>query len=218
MDALVEISDHRVVLLLRCKKGKEFALVEIRAKIIAEIVKAKNEFCSSSETVESFVPNPQYPVDSKVTVSVSKLAHSLTHHKEAVLVDPHTPVDIAHLLYFESYTFCNQQCLVDMYSKQLQPCTLTPQFVKSVSRTIDCSVSDFCKVLEVHPEDIAVDSSSSHYHKAERMFQVWQTQTEGTYRCLRQHMDKYSVFSGRNILVCTHCLLSECALVMMECV
>ena len=98
VDALVEISDHRVVLLLRCKKGKELALVEIRAKVIAEIMKAKNEFCSSSETVESFVPNPQYPVDSKVAVSISKLAHSLTHHKEAVLVDPHTPVDIAHLL------------------------------------------------------------------------------------------------------------------------
>ena len=211
VDALVEISDHRVVVLLRCKKGKELALVEIRAKVITEIMKAKNEFCSSSETVESFVPNPQYPVDSKVAVSISKLAHSLTQHEEAVLIDPHTPVDIAHLLYFESYKFCNQQCVVDMYSKQLQPCTLTPQFVKSVSRTIDCSVSDFCKVLEVHPEDIAVDSSS-HYHKAERMFQVWQTQTEGTYQCLRQHMDKYSVFSGRNILVCTHCLLSECAL------
>ena len=218
VDALVEISDHRVVLLLRCKKGKELALVEIRAKVIAEIMKAKNEFCSSSETVESFVPNPQYPVDSKVSVSVSKLAHSLTHHEEAVLVGPHTPVDVLHLLYFEPYKFCNQQCLVDMYSKQLQPCTLTPQFVKSVSRTIDCSVSDFYKVLKVYPEDIAVDSSSSHYHKAERMFQVWQTQTEGTYQCLRQHMDKYSVFSGRNILVCTHCLLSECALVMMECV
>ena len=64
VDALVEISDHRVVLLLRCKKGKEFALVEIRAKVITEIMKAKNEFCSSSETVESIVPNPQYPVDS----------------------------------------------------------------------------------------------------------------------------------------------------------
>ena len=205
VDALVEISDHKVVLLLRCKKGKEFALVEIRAKVIAEIMNAKNEFCSSSETVESFIPNTQYPVDSKVAVSISKLAHSLTHHNEAILVDPHTPVDIAHLLYFESYKFCNQQCLVDMYSKQLQLYTLTPQFVKSISHTIDCSVSDFCKVLKVHPEDIAVDSSS-HYHKAERMFQVWQTQTEGTYQCLRQHMDKYSVFSGRNILVCTHCM------------
>ena len=214
VDALVEISDHKVVLLLRCKKGKEFALVKIRAKVITEIMKAKNEFCSSSETVESFVLNPQYPVDSKVAVSVSKLAHSLTHHEEAVLVDPHTPVDVSHLLYFESYKFCNQQCLVDMYSKQLESCKLTPQFIENAASSIS-RVDDFCTVLNVPLHKVAVDGA---YHKAERMFQVWQTQTEGTYQCLRQHMDKYSVFSGRNILVCTHCLLSECALVMMECV
>ena len=214
VDALVEISDHRVVLLLRCKKGKEFALIEIRAKVITEITKAKNEFCSSSETVESFVPNPQYPVDGKVAVSISKLAHSLFQHEEAVLVDPHTPVDIAHLLSFESYKFCNQQCLVDMYYKALESCKLTPQFIECAASSISC-VDDFCKVLNVPLHKVAGDDA---YHKAERMFQVWQTQTKGTYQCLRQHMDKYSVFSGRNILVCTHCLLSECALVMMECV
>ena len=167
-------------------------------------MKAKNEFCSRSETVESFVLNPQYPVDSKTAVSISKLAHSLSHHEEAVHVDPQTPVDIDNFLFFEPYKFCNQQCLVDINSEQLQPCTLTPHFVKSVSRTIERFVADFCKVLNVHPDDIAVDSSSNHNHKAERMFQVWQKQTEGTYLCLRQHMDKYSVFSGRNILVCTH--------------
>ena len=161
MDALVEISDHRVVLLLRCKKSKEFALVEIRAKVITEIMKAKNEFCSSSETVESIVPNPQYPVDSKVAVSVIKLAHSLTHHEEAVLVDPHTPVDIAHLLSFESYMFCNQQCLVDMYSKHLESCKLTPQFIECAASRVSC-VDDFCTVMNVSLHKVAVDGA---YHK-----------------------------------------------------
>ena len=33
------------------------------------------------------------------------------------------------------------------------------------------------------------------------MFLEWQTQSDGTYQCLRQYMDKYSIFSGRNILV-----------------
>ena len=32
------------------------------------------------------------------------------------------------------------------------------------------------------------------------MFQEWQTQSEGTYQCLRQQIGKYSIFSGRNIL------------------
>ena len=142
MDALLEISDHRVVLLLRCKKGKELALVKIRAKVIKDIIKAKIEFCSSSETVESFVPNPQYPVDSKVAASVNKIAYSLTHNDEAVLVDPHTPVDIVDLLFFEPYLFCNQQCLVDVYYKHLESCKLTPQFIEYAASSISY-VDDF---------------------------------------------------------------------------
>ena len=44
VDVLLEINDHSVTLLLRCKKNKEMKLVKIRAKVIEEVLEVKKEF------------------------------------------------------------------------------------------------------------------------------------------------------------------------------
>ena len=65
-----------------------------------------------------------------------------------------------------------------------------------------CEVfSNFCTVLNVPPHKVSVDSSSSAYHKVEKMFLAWKERTDGTYQSLRDHLDNYSMFSGRNALV-----------------
>ena len=219
VEALVEISDSQVAVVMRCEQGKEKALVRIRTEVVKEVMLAKHEFCSNTVTVEMFIPNPTYPVNCDCTVSITKIAYSISKHEDAALANDHarTPVKLHKLLHFEPFALLPQECLSLLYSPDSQAHTVTPQFIECAASTFSyvSYVDDFCTVLNVPLHKVAVDGT---YHKAERMFQVWQTQTEGTYLCLRQHMDKYSVFSGRNILVCTHCLLSECALVMMECV
>ena len=140
-----------------------------------------------------------------LNVSLNKITYCLFYHEDAFLPTTHTPFDIVDILFFEPYMFCNQQCLVD-FSHQLHTCVVTSQFIKCIASTIS-RVDDFCTVLNVPLHKVTADSSSSSdYHKAVRMFREWQSQSEGTYQCLRQHMDQYSVFSGRNILVCTHLL------------
>ena len=67
-DVLVEVTDHSVVLFLSCrsdvgKKGKELELVNTRAQLMKQILKAKSYFCGVIKTVEEFVPHPQYPVN-----------------------------------------------------------------------------------------------------------------------------------------------------------
>ena len=200
IDALIEMTDERVVLLLRCKKGNELQLVKLRAQVMAEIQSVKKEFCNNVATVEKFVPNPQYPINLKLSVSLHKLAHSISRHEDAVLLSVDTPLDITQLVFFEPYMFCNPQCLVDLFCKDLVSCYVSPQFIECISSNIS-SVDDFCTLLNVPLHKVAGDSSSSDYDKAVRMFLEWQTQSDGTYQCLRQYMDKYSIFSGRNILV-----------------
>ena len=201
IDALVEMTDERVILLLRCKKGNELQLVKLRAQVMLEIQSVKYEFCNNVVTVENLVPNPQYPVDfDRLSVSFQEIAYSISHHEEAVLLSVDTPLDITQLVFFEPYTFCNPQCLVDLFCKDLVSCYVSPQFIECISSNISC-VDDFCTLLNVSLHKVAGDSSSSDYDKAVRMFLEWQTQSDGTYQCLRQYMDKYSIFSGRNILV-----------------
>ena len=175
----------RVVLLLRCKEGKELALVKLRSQIIKEILSIKAEFCSNAETTEHFVPEPTYPVDTTSSISLTDIAHSICCHEDAVLVDKDTPIEITDFLFFEPYNLCNHQCLVDIYSHE--SCKVTQQFIDHISDNIS-HVDDFCKkVLNVPLHKIA--RCSSDCEKAVRMFREWQSQSEGTYHCLRQHMD-----------------------------
>ena len=195
VDALLEMTDKLLVLLLRCGRGKEMQLVKLRAQVMSEIQSAKREFCANAVTVEKFVPNPQYPVDTTLSVSVHKVCHAIASHEDSVMLTSHIPLSLKTLLHFEPYSFCTQQCLVDLYSDQLASCKVTSSFIESFSSNIT-SVDDFCTLLNVPLHKVAVDSSSSDYHKAVRKL------SEGTYQWLRQLMDKYSIFSGRNILVC----------------
>ena len=96
VDVIVEMTDDRVVLLLCCAKGKELQLVKLRAQVMAEIQSVKREFCSNAVSVERFVPNPQYPVDLKESDSVSldKIAHSVSIHEDAVMLTLDTPLKI----------------------------------------------------------------------------------------------------------------------------
>ena len=206
-DVLVEISHHSVALYLSCRseasnRSEQLQLVSIRAQVIQQILKAKVEFCGSVKTVEEFISHPQYPVTIPSTsgISVKAIAQAICSGRKKVHTSPHDLVPVSELLCFEPLQFCNIQCLVDLYSGKHLFCKVTSSFIESVSSNISC-VDDFCTLLNVPLHKVAVDSSSSGYEKAVRMFQEWQTQSEGTYHCLRQQMDKYSIFSGRNILV-----------------
>ena len=187
VDALVEVDDERVVLLLHCKEGKELSLVKVRSQVIAEILSVKNEFCSNAETIEKLVPEPTYPIDTKSSVFVTDIAHAISRHEDAVHLTAHTPICISDLLFFEPYMFCNSKYLVDVQT--LDNCKVTPHFIKGICRNIS-RLDDFCTLLDTSPHKQAVD-----------MFEEWQSQSEGTFQCLRHQMDQYSVFSGRNVLV-----------------
>ena len=207
-DVLVETSYHSVALYLSCRsevseRSEQLELVNTRAQVIAQILEAKEEFCGSVKTVEEFVPHPQYPVTIPCTsgISVEDIAQAICSGRKKLHLSPHRLIPVSELLCFEPFQFCTPQCLVDLYSEDHLPCKVTSSFIESFSSNIT-SVDDFCTLLNVPLHKVAVDSSSSDYHKAVRMFHEWQTQSKGTYQWLRQQMDKYSIFSGRNILVC----------------
>ena len=208
-EVLVEVSDHQVVVIMRCKEGKEMALIHTRTEVIREVLSVKKEFCSSTETVEMFIPNPQYPVNYDLSVSIENVAYSVSRHQEAALASDlvHTPIELEKVLCFEPYMYLPSNCLIFLYSTDLQLHLLTQQFIECAARAIVkspdfCKVlNDFCTVLDILPHEVSIDDSSSAYHKVEKMFLAWKERTGGTYQSLRDHLDNYSVFSGRNILV-----------------
>ena len=184
VDALVEVDDKRVVLLHRCKEGNELSLVKVRSQVIAEILSVKEEFCSNTETVEKLALNPTYPVNlkSSLPLKIIEIAHAISRYDDGVHLTAHTLVDLSELLLFEPYKFCTPECLVDiLYSNT--PHRVTSYILECITRNI--KRDGFCTKLNISEEAV-------------HMFQEW---SQGTYQRLRQQMDQYSVFSGRDILV-----------------
>ena len=209
VEALVEISDRQVAILMRCEKGEENALVHVRSNVMREVVSAKREFCGSTETFEVFVPHPTYPVNIHSTVSLVKVAHSVAHCQNAVLTNDsaHTPVKMHTLLHFEAYSFFPQKCLYDLFNVNKSTHSVSPQFIECAATRLASvddfctTVADFCTMLRVPIHRIESSSSCSKYQKTGEMFRVWQMLCEGTYQCLRQCLDEYSIFAGRSPLV-----------------
>ena len=102
VDALVEVNDKRVVLMLRCKEGKELSLVKVRSQVIAEIHTVKDDFCSNAETVEKLAFHPSFSANLKSSVSLefNKIAHAISHHDDGVHLTAHTLFDLSELLLF----------------------------------------------------------------------------------------------------------------------
>ena len=206
IEGLVSVDDHQVAVLMRCREGKEGALVRTRSQVIGEILATKEEFCSSTETAEFFIPNPTFPVNTDLSVSFANITHSITRHEEGVITSNNTTIELHQLLHFEPYMYFSTDCLFELYSTHPQSHTLTQQFIESVITSI-CSTHNFCNAFSyfctmLNVSQVKIESTSSHtYQQTLGMFQAWQEKTEGTFQCLREHMDKYSVFSGRNILV-----------------
>ena len=206
IEGLVSVDDHQVAVHMRCREGKEGALARTRSQVIGEVVATKEEFCCSTETAEFFIPNPTFPVNTDLSVTLANVTHSITRHEEGVITSDNTTIELHHLLHFEPYMYFSTECLFDLYSTHSQSHTLTQEFIESAITSIGsaqnfCNVFNyFCTILNV--SQLKIESISAHrYHQILGMFQAWQEKTEGTFQCLREHMDKYSVFSGRNILV-----------------
>ena len=206
IEGLVSVDDHQVAVLMRCRKGKEGALASTRSQVIAEVLATKEKFCSSTETAEFFIPNPTFPVNTDLSVSLANVTHSITQHEEGVITSDNTTIELYQLLHFEPYMYFSTECLFDLFSTHPQSRTLTQQFIESAITSIG-SAQNFCIIFRyfctmLNVSQLKIESISSHqYHQILGMFQAWQKKTEGTLQCLREHMDKYSVFSGRNILV-----------------
>ena len=212
IEGLVSVDDHQVAVFMRCCEGKEGALAHTRSQVIREIFTAKEEFCSSTETAELFIPNPTFPVNTDLSVPLANVTHSIARHEQGVITSDNTTMELHRLLHFEPYMYFSTECLFDLYSTHPQPHTLTQQFIECAITSIGsarnfCIIfSYFCTMLNV--SQLKIESNSSHpYQQMLEMFQAWQEKTQGTFQCLREHMDKYSVFSGRNILVSLKCYL-----------
>ena len=204
IETLVEIAEqNRVVILMRCPEVKSECL-QLRSLLIQKVLAAAREFCSKVSTVESFI-NPsdttQYPLkptSQLVLYNMTEVASAVATGASSVVHDSGRPVSLHSLLSFEPYADLGEANVHELFSDGKQRL----QIFSIAERIPDKNTEMIKKIFKPSPTQLRERMSggsiaSPVYH----VLDMWRDSCGGTYQCLREKLDQFSVFAGRNPLV-----------------
>ena len=196
VEALVEVGEgsKRVVVFLRCLKGSVVECARLRSRIIHKVLQAKSKFCPKI-LISEFHLRPSdckaYPKPSSepVLVAAAEVASTIADEKPYALDGNGEVIELCELLGFEPYTYLNEHILQQLFNDANPTCS--DQISSAVYGIVD---QNFKRMLQLS--------------KATQKDLTQRERSEGLRRFVREKLDQFSVFAGRNPLVS----LSRCSI------
>ena len=217
VDSHLELSDSGKAFVLKMRSSvltPEF--LTVRFKIITEVRETVKKFCPNVTTVESVI-NPQevirhlqIPTRELTLYSVSAKASAVVYNRKNVKSEFGSLASF-QLLQFEPYAGLDQDTLQCIHSDKnvMKNERVSNAFISYFARQVTGSNhSSMYRAIINHCVSPGAQASQSRSPKLELVhtLETWRDKTEGTYSCLRETLDKYSIFTGRNPLVRTYLL------------
>ena len=205
----IELSDNgnSFVLKMRSRALKpEF--LSVRSQTISKVLETVRDFCPNITSVESVIDpqevkqHPLKPSTQLTLFDISDIASAVAHSKEDVKGEQQS-LTLTQLLQFEPYANLDQNTLQCIHSEKSE--------VKD-DKISDCFISHFADQVtdsglyatilrRDQPPGAPASLSGSPKQQLVHCMKTWRDKTEGTYSCLRETLNKYSIFTGRNPLV-----------------
>ena len=214
-EALVEVVEgsRRINVMVRCLIGNEVECVHLRSALMQRILSAKDDLCSRVPTSESFLhplDSTSYPLKSITEAryaSCSEIAKAVAAGKKNVVDQSHRVMALETLLSFDPYACLGEDILRELFDEG------NPNYQKVVSNKFLYRIADrvhqkkdtFIQLFNLPTtllHDRMYHAAEGPTHKLVEVFRLWRECSEGTYQCLRRELDHFSVFAGRNPLVC----------------
>ena len=221
VEALFEIRDppqnKEVVVMLCCKSCQEVECAHLRSTIIQMVLLAKQQFCSRVPTKE-FLLHPsrvrEYPLKSPAEdlISIREVSRAVVAGDRGVLCSNGRSVDLKELLLVEPYANLKADILQQLFIGET---FVSDRFLYSMSELIDYKKDLFIDMLKPSRAQLADKIRQAPPGAAEEfvcVLQCWRGDS-GTYQSLRETLDQFSVFAGRNPLVSE----IDCVYVIIEC-
>ena len=188
-----------------------------RHRVMSKVLEAVTTFCPLIETVESVIDPrkvaQQHPVQQQTNLALFNIKDiaSAVIAKKDVVKSMNTVLPFKCLLEFEPYAGLDKSTL---------QCVLSENNVSKTEKIPDAFISHFSKqvtdsrhvsmyeaILNRSQDSLTqVSHPDSPRQELIQALEKWRNETEGTYSCLRETLNKYSIFSGRNPLV-SQCFL-----------
>ncbi len=182
-----------------------------RSKIVSKIVETVKDVCPNIVVVESLinplevVSHPLKPSSELMLFRVRHLATAVISKKNAVNSVINHLLSLKRLLQFEPYAGLDLNTLQCIHSDKIamKDEQISNAFVFHFARQISDpnSILMYRKILSQCRASIFKISPVNPRQEVVQALETWRSETEGSYSCLRDTLNKYSVFTGRNPLV-----------------
>ena len=221
VETIVEVIEQNtaVVLLMGCLEGSQVKCIQLRSAVIKVILSAKEKYSTAVDVKESFLHPEElvsYPLrerQSLFTFPLRDLKIAIKERREALtnkIGRRQEMVRIDTLLFFESYTCFSEEIIAELIDESNQDKEASDGFLRECAKVAHPKTDLLKKVLLLPEHDseynTAVKEPADQYsddptHKCFHVFKTWKKfTTNPTYKGLRQALDNFSIFRGRDPL------------------
>ena len=213
IEVLVEVHHSQAVhVLLRCLNNREVDCIQLRSAVIQKVLNARKEFCPRVSSVEALIhPKdiihyPLKPATKLRLFSIAELTKAIIGSKPCVVGESGPPMNLEKLLYYEPYAHLKESILQRIF-EQPPNCEkeVSDAFLYEMADCIHTKMDYFVKMLKPQAsmlQNLIDQAPPGSTHAIVRVFQLWRLRSsQGSYHCLRNELDQFSMFAGRNPLV-----------------
>jgi hypothetical protein len=205
METLIEIiEDKSVIVITRFQTSNLEKCLKHRSELIHTVLECLNRFCPQVSVAESFIDasSPlRYPstlnVD-KTFCSVQALAESIVSNEPSVVLSCGKTVPAERFISFEQYTEMEPLIVMELWDENNENKIISDNFLlKFVQKAID----ELSYLIKAISGSLTTSTGETQLYQDLLRWRDSDKTNKKTYKQLRQAVDQYSVFAGRNVLV-----------------
>ena len=202
VEALVEVLPNSKAIIFLIQSGNLSESIKLRSCVLRKIRDSIDELYMNVKISEGFIdPSiisecPAH-VRSNYILHTREIAEAIIFNESDTAVSQNgTPLSLQNFLIFEPYMELGEpllQLICDEHNPQLLK-RITNEFIRALSNQIKKAdkICMFLKIFNNNPIQTSDISQAIH---------SWRNKSEGTYKCLKDRLDMFSIFTGRNIFV-----------------
>ena len=212
VEALVEIRDppqnKEVVVMLHCSSDQEVECARLHSTVIQMVLGAKDKLCPKVPMKE-FLLHPsqvrEYPLKSPAEqdlISIGELSRAVVEGACSVVCSNGRPVNLKEFLLVEPYANLKADILQQLFIGETKK-IVSDRFLYEIAELIYYKKNLFIDILKTSRAQLADKIRQALGGDIEEfvcVLQCWRGDS-GTYQSLRETLDQFSVFAGRNPLV-----------------
>ena len=208
IECLVSIDeDNKMLLLLMKSPTINQACLKYRSTLLTKIMCIKEDVMCGLKAVK-YVIDSQYPLPPVNAISLDEINEVIIECDEAVVTSTGKIFTVDHLLVFEPYAKLGKEILKQLFCSQNRNLKISDEFLlRLASQWVERKMM-IMKVFNPDPillsgkiREMNIPGPASEILCTLQLWRDIDGDNEGTYKCLREKLDQFSICCGINPLV-----------------